>query len=77
MSPATSIRVGDPVRVFFGAESRDGTIEHIGESADREPAYLIRISPGWCHLAHRDDFICKPRPLPPMPFPVAPWSAAA
>jgi hypothetical protein len=65
---------GAPVRVYFGTEYRDGVVEHVSESVDGERCYYVRLSPGWLHLARRDDFITRPRPVV---FPVEPWSAGA
>lgn len=39
---------GQRVRVFFGTEYRDGTIEHIAKSG----AIHVRVSPGWVHIVH-------------------------
>jgi hypothetical protein len=56
-------QTGDRVRVFFGTETRDGTVEHIDRAIGGEPRFHIRLSAGWVHLAQSADFIRIPRAL--------------
>lgn len=59
MSAGDFNRPGQRVRVFFGPEHRDGTIEYV-EQGRGAPRYHVRLSPGWVHLADAGDFICIP-----------------
>lgn len=54
-----ALEAGKPVRVFFGRETRDGVIEHVGH----EGRLHVRISRGWVHTADPGDVLRIPDAL--------------
>lgn len=63
---SAALAIGDGVRVFFGAEFRDGTIEHIRPAADEDgEGYAVRLSPGWLHMERADRLLKLPSSMQP------------